>query len=200
GWAGGGCAGWGPRAPAVRRTPGEVAGRGAGEAAARLQEALDAARGALRGGAREVHIVSLESFDEMPVLRTTQGHEEFEEANREGVHFLPRRGPRRFLGRQGRLAAVELRRVRSVFDADGRFAPTYDDDDLVTLEADSCILAIGQRADLGFLSPADGVTLSPAGGIVVDRTTLATSAPGVFAGGDVAFGPRNLIDAVANGK
>src|SRR5262249_56187933 len=125
GWAGGGCAGWGPRAPAVRRTPGEVAGRGAGEAAARLQEALDAARGALRGGAREVHIVSLESFEEMPVLRTTQGHEEFEEAKREGVKFLPRRGPKRFLG-DVKLAAVELRRVRSVFDDAARFAPQYD--------------------------------------------------------------------------
>src|SRR5262249_36759658 len=68
------------------------------------------------------------------------------------------------------------------------------------LEADSCILAIGQRADLGFLKAEDGVALSPAGTIVVDRTTLETSAPGVFAGGDVAFGPRNLIDAVANGK
>jgi NADPH-dependent glutamate synthase beta subunit-like oxidoreductase len=171
-----------------------------GEAAdARLQEALDAARGALRGGAREVHIVSLESFEEMPVLRTTQGHEEFEEAKREGVHFLPRRGPKRFRG-EGKLRAVELRRVRSVFDAGGRLAPEFDDGDVVTLEADSCILAIGQRADLGFLRPEDGVALSPSGTIAVDKTTLATSAPGIFAGGDVAFGPRNLIEAVANGK
>ena len=44
-------------------------------------------------------IVSLESFDEMPVLRTTQGHEEFEEAKKEGVRFVPRRGPKRFVGR-----------------------------------------------------------------------------------------------------
>ncbi|HEX8953075.1 MAG TPA: 4Fe-4S binding protein, partial [Polyangia bacterium] len=172
----------------------------AGETDARLKEALDAARGALRGGAREVNIVSLESFEEMPVLRTTQGHEEFEEAQREGVKFLPRRGPKRFVGDGGKLRAVELRRVRSVFDAGGRFAPEFDDADVVTLEADSCILAIGQRADLGFLRPEDGVALSPAGTIAVDKTTLATSAPGIFAGGDVAFGPRNLIEAVANGK
>ncbi|HEX6835529.1 MAG TPA: FAD-dependent oxidoreductase [Polyangia bacterium] len=172
----------------------------AGETDARLKEALDAARGALRGGAREVHIVSLESFEEMPVLRTTQGHEEFEEAKREGVRFLPRRGPKRFVGDGKRLRAVELRCVRSVFDAAGRFAPEYDDADVVTLEADSCILAIGQRADLAFLRAEDGVALSPAGTIIVDKTTLATSAPGIFAGGDVAFGPRNLIEAVANGK
>jgi formate dehydrogenase (NADP+) beta subunit len=171
----------------------------ASEADSRAKEALDSARAALRGGATDVTIVSLEQFDEMPVLRTTQGHEEFEETKREGVAFLPRRGPRRFLG-DGHLTAVELRRVVSVFDANGRFAPVYDDEDVVTIEADACILAIGQKADLAFLKDADGVTLTPGGGIRVDPHTLATSAPGVFAGGDVAFGPRNLIEAVANGK
>jgi ferredoxin len=135
----------------------------------------------------------------MPVLRTTQGHEEFEEAQKEGVVFLTRRGPQRFLGTR-RLEAIELRKVLSVFDETGRFAPTYDDADLIALEADACILAIGQKPDLSFLSPADGVALTPGGTIRVDPATLATSAPGVFAGGDVAFGPRNLIEAVANGK
>jgi formate dehydrogenase beta subunit len=171
----------------------------ASEADARAKEALDSARAALRGGATEVTIVSLERFDEMPVLRTTQGHEEFEETKREGVAFLPRRGPKRFLG-SGRLSAVELRGVQSVFDANGRFAPAYDDDDVVVVEADACILAIGQKPDLAFLKPTDGVDLTPGGTIRVDAATLATSAPGVFAGGDVAFGPRNLIEAVANGK
>jgi ferredoxin len=95
---------------------------------------------------------------------------------------------------------VSLRKVTSVFDADGRFAPAYDDGDVETVPADACILAIGQRADLDFVKPADGVALTPAGGIRVDPATLATSAAGVFAGGDVAFGPRNLIEAVANGK
>jgi NADPH-dependent glutamate synthase beta subunit-like oxidoreductase/NAD-dependent dihydropyrimidine dehydrogenase PreA subunit len=171
----------------------------AGEADARLKEALDSARAALRGGAAEVTLVSLENFEEMPVLRTTQGHEEFEETRKEGVVFVPRRGPNRFLG-SGRLSAVELKKVTAVFDAEGRFAPAYDESDLVTLEADACILAIGQKPDLSFLKPADDIALTPGGTIVVDKTTLATSAPGIFAGGDVAFGPRNLIEAVANGK
>ena len=60
--------------------------------------------------------------------------------------------------------------------------------------------AIGQRADLSFLRPEDGVELTPGGTVKVDRQTLATSAPGVYAGGDVAFGPRNLIEGIANGK
>ena len=55
-------------------------------------------------------------------------------------------------------------------------------------------------ADLSFLTPDDGVALTPGGTIRIDPATLATSAPGVYAGGDVAFGPRNLIEAVANGK
>jgi NADPH-dependent glutamate synthase beta subunit-like oxidoreductase len=171
----------------------------AAESDARAKEALDSARAALRAGAHEVTIVSLEHFDELPVLRSTQGHEEFEEARREGVAFLPRRGPLRFLG-AGRLEALELRAVQSVFDAQGRFAPRYDDDDVLTLEADACILAIGQQPDLAFLRPEDGVELTPAATLRVDPATLASSRPDVFAGGDVAFGPRNLIDAVANGK
>jgi NADPH-dependent glutamate synthase beta subunit-like oxidoreductase len=169
------------------------------DSGARVKEALDSARAALRAGARDVMIVSLESFDEMPVLRTTQGLEEFEEAKREGVAFVPRRGPKRFLGEQ-RLTGVELRRVLSVFDANGRFAPQYDDDEVTTVEADACILAIGQQPDLSFLKPDDGVELNAGGTIRVDPRTLATSAQGVFAGGDVAFGPRNLIEAIANGK
>ncbi|ABC82176.1 FAD-dependent oxidoreductase [Anaeromyxobacter dehalogenans] len=177
---------------------GEVRALGA-ESDARLVEALDSARAAVRGGAAEVTIVSLESFDEMPVLRTAQGHEEFEEARREGIRFQPRRGPRRFVG-TGRLEAVELRGVTQVFDASGRFAPAYDDADVIAIPADGCVLAIGQRADLSFLRPEDGVELTPAGTIKVDRATLATTAPGVYAGGDVAFGPRNLIEAIANGK
>jgi NADPH-dependent glutamate synthase beta subunit-like oxidoreductase len=169
------------------------------ESDARLKEALDSARAAIRGGATEVTVVSLESLDEMPVLRTTQGHEEFEEASKEGIRFMTRRGPRRLIG-DGRLSAIELRGVSSVFDARGRFAPTYDDADLVTIDADACVLAIGQQADLSFLTAADGVTLTPSGTIRIDPVTLATSAPGVYAGGDVAFGPRNLIEAIANGK
>lgn len=169
------------------------------ETDARVKEALDSARAAIRGGATEVTVVSLEDFSEMPVLRTTQGHEEFEEAKREGVRFITRRGPKEFKG-TARLETIALRAVTSVFDANGRFAPQFVDDDVLDIEADACVLAIGQKADLSFLTAADGVALTPGGTIKIDPATLATSAPGIYAGGDVAFGPRNLIEAVANGK
>jgi len=177
--------------------------------------AFDSARSAMRlisgnrNGAQDlrnasstpsVTLVSLESQEELPILQTFQGLDEFHEARREGVAFLPRRGPKRFLG-DTRLEAIELRRVTRVFDADGRFDPVYDDDDVITIPCDTaCVLAVGQRSDLSFLKPQDAVELTPLGTIKVDTETLATSAPGVFSGGDVAFGPRNLIDAVADGR
>jgi NADPH-dependent glutamate synthase beta subunit-like oxidoreductase len=165
-----------------------------------LHAAIDAARAAIRAGAVEVHIASLESFAEMPVMRTMQGREEFEESKREGVNFIPQRGARRFIGENGRLRAVEFIGVKRTYDENGRFNPVYDPDFSETFEADSVILAIGQQADLSFLTSEDRVELTPQGTIKVDPTTLATSAAGLFAGGDVAFGPRNLIEAVANGK
>ncbi len=165
-----------------------------------LHTAIDAARTAIRAGAVEVHIASLESFEEMPVMRTTQGREEFEEAEREGVHFLTKRGAKRFIGDNGRLRAVEFTGVKRTYDENGRFNPVYDPDFSETFEADTVILAIGQQADLSFLTSEDRVEITPQGTIKVDPQTLTTSAPGLFAGGDVAFGPRNLIEAVANGK
>ncbi len=165
-----------------------------------IKSAFDAARSAIRSGATDVRLVSLESLDELPVVRTTQGQEEFHESQKEGIVFHPSRSARRFIGENGRLSKVELRGVTKVFDDDGRFNPTFDDTIIETLEADTVVLAIGQQADLSFLGPDDNVELTPAGGIKVNPKTLATSKPGLFAGGDVAFGPRNLIDAVANGK
>jgi NADPH-dependent glutamate synthase beta subunit-like oxidoreductase len=165
-----------------------------------VQAAFDVARAAIRRGATEVEIISLESFDEMPVMRTTQGQEEFHEAQKEGIVFRPQRSAKRFVGENGRLTSIELVGVSSVFDANGRFAPTYNESVSETIDADAVILAIGQHADLSFLKPNDRVEITPAGTIKVDAATLATTSPGLFAGGDVAFGPRLLIDAVANGK
>lgn len=165
-----------------------------------IHEAVDAARTAIRGGASEVHVASLESFEEMPVLRTTQGHEEFEEAKREGIIFHPQRGPKRFYGENGKLKGVEFIGVERTYDENGKFNPVYDQEYSERFEADSIILAIGQQADLSFIKPTDGIELTPARFIKINPETLATTAPGVYAGGDVAFGPRNIIDAVANGK
>ena len=166
-----------------------------------LVEALDVARTALRAGATSVQMVSLESLAEMPVMRSAQGREEFEHARKEGIEFITQRSARRFFSNyQKRVRAVELIRVKRTYDDEGRFNPVFDDRFTEMIEADTVILAIGQQADLSFLLKEDGIELTPQGTIKIDRVTLATTAPGIFAGGDVAFGPRNVIEAVANGK
>jgi NADPH-dependent glutamate synthase beta subunit-like oxidoreductase len=172
---------------------------GAG-ASSDMAPALDAARSAVRAGVSDVVMMSLESFSEMPVRRSAQGREEFEEAQREGVRFMTQRSARRFAGSNGRLERIELIGVKRTYDEAGRFSPEFDESISETIEADTVILAIGQQTDLSFLKPEDRVELTTQRTIKVDRATLATSAPGIYAGGDAAFGPRNLIEAVANGK
>lgn len=163
------------------------------------QPALDAARGAIRSGATEVHVVSLESFDEMPASQTVQGNEELNQAREEGISFHPSWGPKAVLGND-KVSAIELVACTRVFDEDGRFNPQYDKDKIMKIEADSVIFAIGQQVDLSFVSEEDGIEVTSGGTIKINPETLATTAPGIFAGGDAAFGPRIAIEAVANGK
>jgi NADPH-dependent glutamate synthase beta subunit-like oxidoreductase len=163
------------------------------------QSALDAARGALRGGAHEVHIVSLESFEEMPASQTIQGEEELDQAREEGIVFHPSWGPKQVTG-EGKVSGIELVSCTQVFDSEGRFNPTYNENKTLTLDADSIIFAIGQQLDLSFLAESDGIELTKGGTIKIDPVTLATTAKGIYSGGDAAFGPRIAIEAAANGK
>ncbi len=169
-----------------------------GEGAQSMAAALDAARIAARTGS-QVTLACLESIDEMPATRTEQGREEFHEALLEGVRHLPQRGVLSFSG-NGKVKKAKLRGVIRTYDENGRFNPVYDDSIVEEVETDLVILAIGQQADLTFIKPEDLVEVTRQGTIKVEPATLASTNPRVFAGGDVAFGPRNLIDAVSDGK
>lgn len=158
-------------------------------------EMMDVSLSALRMGAREVHIVCLERRDEMPA-----DLEEIEEAEAEGIRLHAGYGPKAVVGEDGRVAGLRVVKTKSVFDASGRFKPTFHEDSESTIECDTIILAIGQTTRLDFLSPQDGVQVSPRGLIEVSPGSLATTAPGVFAGGDCVFGPRLIIDSVGDGK
>lgn len=162
--------------------------------------AIDVARTALRRGTLKVDVASLESFEEMPATQTIQGKEEFEESMREGITFHPSRGPKRIIGENGKVKAVEFLKVKRVFDDKGRFNPELEPNTETIIEADSVILAIGQRPDLSFIKPSDNIEITPGGTIKVNPKTLATTREDVFAGGDSAFGARILIEGVANGK
>jgi NADPH-dependent glutamate synthase beta subunit-like oxidoreductase len=159
-----------------------------------MTEALDVARTAARAGARAVTVISLESAEELPA------HEfEVDEAKREGIEFLHRRGPARIVVEDGRVAGLETIGVRSVFDADGRFAPVFDQDDRRTFSADTVILAVGQAVDVSALGAA-GPAVTGRGTIEADPVTGATSVERIWAGGDAAKGPRTLIEAIADGR
>jgi formate dehydrogenase beta subunit len=165
-----------------------------------VRVALDAAREARRRGALDVTVVSLEELAEMPAMHSVQGREEMEVTREEGIEFEPGWGPKRIVGKHGRATGIELIRCSRVFDEHGRFNPAFVPESERIVVADTIILAIGQRPDYSFIHPEDGIELTPAGTIKVDAQTLATTAPGVFAGGDGAFPPGLLITAAEHGK
>jgi formate dehydrogenase beta subunit len=161
-----------------------------------LEVALDVARTAVRLGAtEEVHCLVVEDRREMladPV--------EVEEAAEEGVVIHNHLAHKRILGEDGHARAIETLDVINAFDERGRFNPQLAPNSEKVWECDSVIVAIGQTGELDWLQPADGVEVTPRGTLKINPETLATTAPGVFAGGDIAFGPRLIINAVADGQ
>ncbi|MCL2696229.1 MAG: FAD-dependent oxidoreductase [Clostridiales bacterium] len=154
--------------------------------------ATDAAGAAKRCGAESVRLFSLEDRKTMPA------HEwEIEEIAVAGVEINPSWGPKAILGESGKVTGVELVRCKSVFDANGRFNPVFDERTTQTIEADMVITAIGQAPDLDFLGEDIGIFK---GVIQADPYTMETSLPGVFAGGDAATGTASLIEAITDGK
>ncbi|HWG19983.1 MAG TPA: FAD-dependent oxidoreductase [Terracidiphilus sp.] len=157
-----------------------------------LQPAFDVARMARRSGAEQVALVSLESRAQMPAWKG-----EVEEAEHEGIVVDNGWGPMEIIGENGAVTGLKVRRCVSVFDENGRFNPAFSDEEKI-IPCDSVILAIGQQADLSYINTQDGVQVTPRGILKINED-MSTTAPGVFAGGDVAFGPRVLVEAVANG-
>jgi len=165
------------------------------EADVAMKEFMDVSRQALRMGAREVHLVCLESREEMPA-----SEEEIEEGLLEGIRMRPSLGPKQFVGQNGKLHGLEVVQCTSVFDGQHRFNPTFAPGTEAIIPCDTVILAIGQASDLSFLKPSDGIEVTRQGTPKIDPVTLMTTAPGIFAAGDIAFGPRLIINAVADGK
>nr|WP_041284842.1 FAD-dependent oxidoreductase [Desulfoscipio gibsoniae] len=156
--------------------------------------AIDNARSALRMGAQEAHVFALEKAEEMPASA-----EEIHLAEEEGIVFHYSRGVKAIQG-DTIVQSIELVGVASVFDADGRFNPQYDETITETFNTDYLLVAIGQGADYGFLPDEDKSLLNDAGRMQVDRDTLETSLEGIFAGGDNVTGPRDVVSAICAGK
>ena len=161
-----------------------------------LEVALDVARAARRLGAtQEVYCLVVEARHEM-----LADPFEIAEAEEEGITIHNRVAPKRILGEGERAVGVETLEVSRAFDESGRFNPQLVPNSEKVWECDSVIVSIGQTGDLEWVRPEDGLELNPRGNLIVDQETHMTTAPGVFAGGDIAFGARLIINAVADGQ
>ncbi|MGO9339015.1 MAG: FAD-dependent oxidoreductase [Terracidiphilus sp.] len=157
--------------------------------------AYDVARSAMRlSGKREVHVVCLEARHEMPADEV-----EVNEGAEEGLVLHNSRGPREIVGENGNVAGLRTVECTAVFDANHRFNPAFNESNVETIDADTIIFSIGQSSDLSFLQPGDGVE-SIRGLIKVDPETYQTTAPDVFACGDIAHGPRLFIHAIRSAQ
>jgi NADPH-dependent glutamate synthase beta subunit-like oxidoreductase/Fe-S-cluster-containing hydrogenase component 2 len=157
--------------------------------------AMDVARTALRAGSDDVSMYCLESRDEMPAAK-----DEIEEALEENISINNGWGPKEIITENGRVKAVVLKKCTSVFNAEKRFAPVYDENDTITIECNNVLLSIGQQIIWGNLLAGTKVELNKNGTAKADPVTYQTAEPDIFVGGDVYTGPRFAIDAIAAGK
>ncbi len=157
--------------------------------------AVDAARVARRGGAGEVQVVYRRTRELMPAQPA-----EVEEARREGVRFNFLAVPVRLRG-TGRVQELVVQKTALAEpDARGRRCPVPVPGSGFSLEVDLVITAVGQTADFNFFGPGLAFDTATVHRLETDPITLQTSIPGVFAGGDLASGPRNAVEAFAAGR
>jgi len=157
--------------------------------------AIDAARVALREGAKEVHILYRRERRDMPALP-----DEIVAADEEGIQIHCLTAPTKILGNNGVVTGLECIRMElKDFDTSGRRTPNPIDGSEYTMNFETVIEATGQRPDTSFLG-GDGIGTGKGSTIVADSRTLATNRQGVFAGGDAVSGPATVIEAIAAGQ
>lgn len=157
--------------------------------------AADVARTALRCTKGKVTMLCLESEAEMPAAK-----DEVAECLHEGIDIRNGWGPKEVLTENGKVTGVVFKRCTSVFDAEHRFSPKYDENDTVTVPCTALLTAIGQSAQWGGLLEGSQVKVRPNGIAEADKVTAQTAEPDIFVGGDIFHGARFAIDAIADGK
>ncbi|MBZ4663670.1 MAG: Oxidoreductase [Caloramator sp.] len=152
--------------------------------------AMDCARSSWRIGAKEVYQCSLEDMNTLPASK-----EEVQEALEEGVIFNAGWGPIEIIEEKGKVVAIKIQKVKSIFDAEGRFNPQYEGE-IKIIEVDTVIMATGQLVE-----DITGGMLKQVGGgrYLVDKDTLSTEIDKVFVAGDAAGG-RIVVEAMALGR
>jgi len=158
--------------------------------------AMDAARSALRAGASKVHILYRRSRVEMPAQA-----EEVRAALEEGIELHELVAPVQILSKEGRTSGIRCQRMAlSEPDEKGRRKPVPVLGTEFDIPIDIVLIAIGEAPDPSFLPEGTSVGVAPWGGLLINPESLATGAPGVFAAGDVTYGPKSIIHAAAHGR
>jgi NADPH-dependent glutamate synthase beta subunit-like oxidoreductase len=157
--------------------------------------AIDVARTAVRLNEHQVGLYCLENREEMPAL-----DEEVHEAIEEGILINNSWSPRKLLTENNQVVGVEFVRCVSVFDENGRFSPTLNEEETKIVPCKHVLIAIGQTIEWGNILESSKVETNRNGSAVVDTFTLQSDESDIFIGGDAATGPRFAIDAIALGK
>ena len=158
--------------------------------------AVDVALTAKRKGAENVTMVCLERREEMPAWE-----HEIEEALEGDIKIVNSYGPKSFFIDPDlkKFSGIEFKTCTAVFDEQGRFSPSFDENACEAFFGDTVIIAIGQATDTADIEKQN-VPMTARGGLEADPVTLQTSMEWVFAGGDAFYGPKSVVDAVASGK
>jgi NADPH-dependent glutamate synthase beta subunit-like oxidoreductase len=160
--------------------------------------AFDVARTSVRNGAKTVTMVCLEARDEQ-----TADEFEIEDGMEEGIKIINRVGPVAVeRNAEGHVIGLRVQPIYSLFDHTGRFAPKYVPDSQYVIPCDTIALAIGQAMDVSLFDGwdrKDDLKLER-GVIKTERESGRTSVPGVYAGGDAAFGPALFITGIRHGQ
>ncbi|MBS0012888.1 MAG: FAD-dependent oxidoreductase, partial [Desulfobacterales bacterium] len=158
--------------------------------------AMDAVRTAIRTGAKNPFIIYRRSVEEMPTHA-----EEIEECRQEGIELMTLTHPTRIISENGKVCGIECMRMElGQPDESGRRRPVPIEGSGFTIEVDSVIPAIGQEIQWSCLTDECACSLSEWGTMQVDKTTLQTNDPDIFAGGDAVTGPSTVVAAVGAGK
>jgi formate dehydrogenase beta subunit len=156
--------------------------------------AMDCCRSAKRLGGEDVSVIVRSGFEEMKASPW-----EKEDAQHEGITILNFMAPKAFVLENGKLCGMQFEMVAASYDAAGKrsLKPTGEPDRVVP--CDDVLVAVGQENSFPWIERDIGIAFDQWGMPAVDELTFQSSAPNVFFGGDAAFGPKNIITAVAHG-
>jgi formate dehydrogenase beta subunit len=156
--------------------------------------AMDCCRTSRRIGGEDVKVIVRSGFDEMKASPW-----EKEDAAHEGIPILNFLVPKTFVISNGKLSGMTFEKVRAVYDAQGKRSLVNTGEPDQFFECDDVLVAVGQENAFPWIEKDAGIQFDKWGLPVLDKVTFQSSVPNVFFGGDSAFGPKNIIWAVAHG-